>query len=116
MGTTLQSIPMAKIDWTDKFLHQLNHYIDNASIEYGKSTARRWAEEVAAFEERLKVYPTSYSPERLLRDKETLYRSCHLMNRRFKVIYYYDESNDVVHLVDIWDTKMNPKALVRRIK
>ena len=38
------------------------------------------------------------------------------MNRRFKIIYYYDESEDTVHLVDIWDTRMNPKALIRRIK
>lgn len=38
------------------------------------------------------------------------------MNRRFKIIYFYDEAEDTVHIMDIWDTKMNPKALVRRIK
>lgn len=38
------------------------------------------------------------------------------MNRRFKLIYYYDEAEDVVHVIDIWDTKMNPKALIRRIR
>ena len=38
------------------------------------------------------------------------------MNRRFKLIYYYDELEDIVHLVDIWDTRMNPKALIKRIK
>ena len=37
------------------------------------------------------------------------------MSRRFKIIYYYDESEDVVHIVDIWDTMMNPKALIKRI-
>ena len=38
------------------------------------------------------------------------------MKRRFKVIYYYDEKEDVVHLIDIWDTRMSPSALIRRIK
>ncbi len=38
------------------------------------------------------------------------------MHQRFKLIYYYDEAEDIVHILDIWDTKMNPKALIRRIK
>lgn len=107
---------MAKIDWTPRFLRLLYRYIDNASIEYGESTAKKWAEEVAAFEHRLESYPISYSPESLLKEKVIQYRSCHVMSRRFKLIYYYDETEDIVHLVDIWDTKMNPKALIRRVK
>ena len=42
--------------------------------------------------------------------------NCHIMNRRFKIIYFYDEVKDIVHIMDIWDTKMNPRALIRRIK
>lgn len=38
------------------------------------------------------------------------------MNRRFKIIYYYNETEDTISNVDIWDTKMNPKTLVRRIR
>ena len=45
-----------------------------------------------------------------------MFRRCHIMNRLFKIIYYFDEAEDVVHLVDIWDAKMNPKTLTRRIK
>lgn len=107
---------MAKIDWTPRFLRLLYHYIDNASIEYGESIAKKWAEEIAAFEHRLELYPTSYSPESLLKKKTIVYRRCHVMDRRFKLIYFYDEAEDIVHLVDIWDTKMNPQALIKRIK
>ena len=91
---------MAKIVWTEEFQQQLDS----------------WAEEIAAFEHRLELFPTSYSPEPLLKGKTVMYRGCQLMHRRFKLIYYYDESEDVVHIVDIWDTRMNPKALIRRIK
>ena len=38
------------------------------------------------------------------------------MNRRFKIIYYYDEADNTVHVIDIWDTRRNPSALIRRIK
>lgn len=107
---------MAKIDWRERPSQFLEYYIDNAIIEYGKSTALRWAEEIAAFEKRVKSWPTSYTPESLLHGKEILYRCCQIMNCRFKLIYYYNDVDDTVHIVDIWDTRMNPKALIQRIK
>ena len=36
--------------------------------------------------------------------------------RRFKLIYFYDDSKDVVTIMDVWDTKMNPQNLVKRIR
>ena len=107
---------MAKINWRERTTLLLEDHIDNANVEFGKTTALRWAEEIAAFEERVSQYPSSYSPEQLLLGKDILYRRCQIMNRRFKLIYYYDEAEDVVHVIDIWDTKMNPKALIRRIR
>ena len=38
------------------------------------------------------------------------------MHRRFKLIYFYDETKDVVNIMDVGDTKMNPKTLVKRIR
>lgn len=107
---------MAKIVWTEKFHQQLDYYIGNASIEYGKTTALRWVDEIAAFEHRVSLFPTSYTPEELLRGKKNLYRRCHLMNNRFKLIFFYDEAEDTVHLVDIWDTRRNPKNLIKGFK
>ena len=107
---------MAKINWHEKAKQEFRDYVENANIEFGKSTGRRWLKERKDIEWRLERYPTSYTPEPLLKGMEILYRRCHLMNRRFKIIYTYDESEDVVHIMDIWDTRMNPKALIRRIK
>lgn len=107
---------MAVIEWTSTAWQLYNEYLENARYEYGAKTARRWEKEFLTIYDRLKLYPTSYTPESLLLDKKDLFRRCHIMNRRFKIIYYYDEMEDVVHLVDIWDTKMNPKSLIRRIK
>lgn len=107
---------MAKVDWTEGFQRQLDSYIGNASIEFGMSTALRWAKEIASFEHRASLFPTSYTPEDLLRGKGHLYRSCQVMSRRFKLIFYYEEAEDTIYLVDIWDTRMNPQALIKRIK
>ena len=106
---------MAKINWTTEFEEQLGYYIGNARMEYGRSTAKRWAKEIAAIERRLIDYPTSYALESLLLGRTEMYRQCLLMSRRFKLIYYYDEIEDIVHLIDIWDTRMDPKTLIRRI-
>lgn len=107
---------MAKIDWTENFLLLLHYYIDNANEDYGKTTAIKWSQEIATFENRLRSFPESYPPEELLRNRKVLYRRCQIMNHRFKLIYTYDEINDIVHLIDIWDTKRKPSALIRRIK
>lgn len=83
---------------------------------FGKSTALKWAEEVATFESRVRQYPSSYALESLLLGRKKLYRRCHIMHRRFKIIYYYDERKDVVTIMDIWDTRMNPTTLTKRIR
>ncbi len=106
---------MAKVIWHSNAQSMLDYHIEYALAEFGKKTALRWRREIEAFEEQMKKYPESYTPEALLRGKPVLYRSRHLMNRRFKLIHYYNESTDTVHVVDIWDTRMNPSKLIKRI-
>ena len=107
---------MAIIEWKPKTWQLYNDLLENARIMFGEKTARRWENEIVHFYERLKLYPTSYTPEQLLRGRTKTYRGCQMMNRRFKIIYYYDDVEDIAHIVDIWDTRMNPKTLIRRIQ
>lgn len=107
---------MAKIIWHNTAKQQLIENITYALIEFGESTANRWETDVVAVEMRLERYPTSYPPEPLLSSRQKQYRFCHVMHRRFKLIYCYDESKDVVNIMDIWDTRMNPQTLVKRIR
>lgn len=106
---------MAKIEWEDEAKLMFRQFVKNARVEFGESTSRRWLKERLDIEWRLERYPVSYPQEELLQKKKALYRRCHLMNRRFKFIYYYDEVEDIVHIIDIWDTRMNPKTLIKRI-
>ena len=47
--------------------------------------------------------------------KKRLYRSCRMMGGRFRLVYYYNPHTDIVRIVDIWDTRMNPETLIKRI-
>ena len=107
---------MAKIIWLKRASRILEERILYANSEFGRFTAKRWMEEIAHIESRIALMPLSYTPEPLLAGKKHVYRYCHLMNRRFKFIYTYDEAADTVYIMDIWDSKANPKALVKRIK
>ena len=107
---------MAKVIWEDNATIVLLDYIENARVEYGNSTVKRWQKERKSIEWRLEHYPVSYPIEEILQERSILYRCCHLMNRRFKIIYYYNESEDTVRVVDIWDTRRDPVKLARRIR
>ena len=116
LEVSIRKVSMAKIIWRKRPHLLLDTYIGNALEEYGRSTAIKWAEDIKEMEHRLMKFPTSYTPEKLLFEKKRLFRGCLIMNRRFKVIYTYDDNKDIVYVMDIWDTRMNPKALIRRIK
>ena len=116
MGRIASKVPMATIIWQNTAKQQLIENITYALIEFGETTANRWETDVQAVEWRLARYPVSFPPEPLLSSRQKLYRYCHVMHRRFKIVYFYDEANDVVTIMDIWDTRMNPQALIRRIK
>ena len=106
---------MAQIRWTKKARRLFFERVLYAYNEFGTTTAKRWQEERKRIESQLAVYPESYTPESLLKERRLRYRSCHIM-RRFKIVYFYAKSSDIVHVVDIWDTRMSPEKLRQRIK
>lgn len=106
---------MAKIKWTVKADRLFDKYVFNAFLEYGRKTSQKWMEERIVFADRVAKHPESYTPEALLADRKHQYRSCKIMDR-FKIVYYYAKSSDIVHIVDIWDMLMSPENLKRRIK
>ena len=105
---------MAQVKWTIKADRLFDKYVFSAFLEYGHKTSQKWMQERIAFADRVVKHPESYTPEPLLADRKHVYRSCHIM-QRFKIVYYYAKSSDIVHVVDIWDTKMSPENLKQRI-
>lgn len=105
---------MAQIKWNKKAERVFFARVLYAYNEFGVTTARKWQEERKRIERLLEDYPEAYAPESLLENRRRCYRSCHIM-RRFKIVYYYAKTSNIVRIVDIWDTKQHPENLKRRI-
>ena len=75
-------------------------------------------ENIQAVEEKIEKicrFPESGTPEPLLKDEKYLYRFVHIQ-KRIKLIYRYDEQQQVIYIVDVWNTRMSPQNLVKRMK
>ena len=107
---------MATVIWSKKAHLEKDRLYLNGVLSFGTSIANKTAKKIQSIEADLEKYPAMGFIERLLADKTRhLYRAWHI-NNRFKIIYWYDEDNDTVKIVDIWDTRRAPQNLVRRIK
>ena len=106
---------MAKVKWQKRAERELYRYLVKGFLEFGETTANNFASRVATINDDLSKYPETGFPEPLLKDRKKLYRAKHIL-KRFKLIYYYCEKTDTVHVSDIWDTRREPSKLENRIK
>lgn len=106
---------MAQVKWQKRVEKEFYRYLVKGFQEYGETTANRFANKVAELNAELEKFPETGFPEPLLRDRKKLYRAHHIL-KRFKLIYYYSQSTDTVHVADIWDSKREPASLAKRIK
>lgn len=106
---------MAKVKWHKRAEKELYRYLVKGYLEFGEATANKFSSKVASLNEDLSKYPGTGFPEPLLKDRKRLYRARHIL-KRFKLIYYYSESSDTVHVADIWDTRREPSKLANRIR
>ena len=106
---------MAKVKWQKRAERELYNLLVKGFLEFGEATANNFADKVASLNDHLSKYPETGFPEPLLKDRKRLYRARHIL-KRFKLIYYYAESSDTVHVADIWDTRRKPSKLAKKIK
>ena len=106
---------MATVKWADRATAMRFKLYRNGRLEFGLATAKKTARIIETIADDLSRWPTTGFPEPLLKGAPHFYRSRHI-NKRFKMIYRYDEENDIVYIEDIWDTKRSPENLTRRLK
>lgn len=106
---------MATVVWTTRAKAMRKKLYRNGTVEFGLNTAEKTAQIIADICDDLSQWPTSGFPEPLLKEASFLYRSRHI-NKRFKLIYRYDDIEDMVYIEDIWDTRRHPDNLTRRVK
>lgn len=84
------------------------------TIEYGTFTALKLARKIESLTDSLSIFPGMGFREPLLEKRIPLFRA-YMINKRFKIIYWYNEADDIVIIEDIWDTRRAPSNLKKRI-
>ena len=106
---------MVALEWSPVAELQLHENLKYAQIMFGQLTAQRWAHSIASIERRLQMAPESYPLEPFLLSNPRQYRGASLM-RHFRLIHYYDTSRNVVRIMRIWDSRMNPQRLIEDLQ
>lgn len=101
---------MAQIIWNKNASLQLEAHLDYAFEVFGRKTVNNWYADIRRIESRLTIFPKSFTPEPLLKNRDKEYRGAILM-KNFKLIHYYDKEKDVVYIDAIWDMRMHPAKL-----
>ena len=105
---------MAQVKWQKRAERELYRYLVKGFLEFGETTANKFADRVGYISRELERFPEIGYPEPLLKDRKKRYRTYHI-NKRFDLIYYYSATSDTVHVADIWDIRREPNSLAKRI-
>ncbi len=106
---------MATVKWTGKAKAMRRELYWSGVMNFGSFTALKMARRIESLTDALSLFPGMGFREPLLESHLPVYRSC-LINKRFKIIYWYNEANDTVIIEDIWDTRRAPQNLIKRIE
>ena len=106
---------MATVIWTLKAQAKKRQLYLDGRLRFGARVAQKAAQKIEQIQKRLELFPSMGFREPLLERRSPIYRAS-LINKRFKIIYWYNEANDMVIIEDIWDTHRAPQNLIKRIK
>ena len=106
---------MASIKAYKSFKTIFAETLNYSRMEYGETTAKKFYQAYVNIRKRLARFPLSSPREPLLKRYLRPYRSTIIM-KNWKIIYRYDEPNDQVIFIDIWDMRMSDKRLLRQFK
>lgn len=102
-------------EWKKKAETELDKVSTYCVEQFGNRIAEKFIDAIDQQVKRLTKYPELGFPEPLLAERRRKYRSL-MVNEHFKLVYYYDESEDTLFIIDLWDTRREPQSLSRRIR
>ena len=106
---------MAKVTLRNSFLQIYEEMTDYSYQNFGRLCVQRFDESLQAIINRLSKHPLSSPREPLLKRVHRPYHSA-IIKENWKIIYRYDEANDLVIFVDLWDMRRSPRYLIRQFK
>lgn len=105
---------MATVIWTRKAQTAKRQLYLDGQLKFGARVAKKTAQIIEKIQKNLELFPFMGFREPILEERSPIFRAC-LINKRYKIIYWYNEVNDMVVIEDIWDTRRAPQNLKKRI-
>lgn len=93
---------------------EIENVIKYSKETFGESAATKFYTQLQQCFSRLLAHPFLGPTEPLLAKRKLQYRAL-LVFKHFKLIYYVDEKQNIIHVVDLWDTRREPKRLAHRL-
>ena len=101
-----------KIIVTDRAEEKLQDIVDYILEQFGGKARKKFIGEIRNILKLLLKNPNMGFVEPLLNDRQIMYR-CVVMNHYNKIIYRI--TDDVIEIVDFWDTRREPKEQAKKI-
>ena len=102
-----------RIIWYPEATNRLRQTVSYIHTKYGSKSSAKFLREAYRTERLLAKYPYIGSAEPYLADAPVTYRSI-VVNRLNKIVYWIN--NDVIEIVDFWDTRREPKKQAGQVK
>ncbi len=97
------------IKWAQKAEKSWFQTLQQINDDFGYRSAAKFRKETTAAIKQIKKFPMSGPPEDLLASPDKEYRGL-FFGEYNKMIYFVAESEDAIHIDDIWDTRREPKT------
>ena len=97
------------IKWSHKAEQTWYKTLQRINDDFGYHSAVKFRKETTAAVKQIKKFPKSGTPEDLLASADKEYRGL-LFGEYNKMIYFIAESENAIHIDDIWDTRREPKT------
>ena len=103
------------VEWTKTAQLHWIVQADYCAETFGGLFVLEFAKKAEEKIDRICKFPESGTREHLLKEKDSAFRYVYIQ-KRIQLIYRLDEELQIVYIVDVWDTRMDPQHLLDRMK
>ena len=106
---------MAVVRFKSKAKRDIAQTLKEGALRFGPVSADRMKQRIEHCAKLLAFHPRMGKVELELVSKEYEYRSF-VVHEHYKMVYRVDETKEIVYIVAFWDTRREPKVLVKETK
>ena len=100
-----------RIIWSEFASDQLDNIFDYYKKRVSLIVSLKIAQSIIIDIEKLENNPFIGQHEEFLKNRKLEYRS--LISKNYKIVYTIDDSNQIIKIYDIFDTRQNPKKMIK---